>query len=66
MPILRILLLLSALAIIVSAGVYLVSNNRRYLNIAWQIARFVLFALLTFALLYILERYALVGWRILI
>ena len=44
---------------------YLFTHNRRYLNLAWQIARFVVFALLTFAVLFILERYVLIGWRIL-
>lgn len=66
MLIFRLLFLLAALAIVASAGMYLFTNNRSYLRLAWQIARFVLFALLTFTLLYILERYALVGWRILI
>lgn len=65
MLILRILFLLAALAIVVSAGMYLFTNERSYLRLAWQLARFALFALLTFALLYILERYALVGWRFL-
>ncbi len=41
---------------------YLLSKDRRYLNLAWQIVRFVVYAVLTFALLYVLERYVLVGW----
>ena len=57
---------MSALAIALLGGMYLFSKNRRYLNLAWQIARFVLFALLIFAVLFILERYVLIGWRILL
>lgn len=66
MLILRLLFVLSALAIVLSGGLYLFTNNRRYLDYAWQIARFVLFAILVFALLFILERYVLIGWRILV
>jgi len=64
MLILRLLFILSALAIVLSGGLYLFTNNRRYLMLAGKIARFVLFALLIFALLFILERYVLIGWRI--
>lgn len=66
MLILRLLLLFSALAIILSGGMYVFTRNRRYLKLSWQIVRFVAFALLVFAALYLLERYVLVGWRILI
>jgi len=66
MLILRLLLILAALAIVLLGGMYLLTNNRRYLNLAWQIARFVVFALLIFAVLFILERYVLIAWRILI
>lgn len=66
MLILRLLFVLSALAIVLSGGMFLFTHNRRYLNLAWQIARFVVFALLIFAVLFILERYALIGWRILV
>jgi len=66
MLILRLLFILAALAIVLSGGLYLFTNNRRYLNLAWQIARFVFFAILIFALLFILERYVLIGWRSLV
>lgn len=59
-------MILSALAIVLSGGMYIFTNNRRYLNLAWQIARFVLFAFMIFAVLFILERYVLIGWRILV
>jgi hypothetical protein len=63
---LRLLLLLSALSIILSGGMYVFTRNRRYLNLAWQIVRFAVFALLVFAALFVLERYVLIGWRILL
>ncbi|HUX90937.1 MAG TPA: hypothetical protein VMV48_09645 [Gallionellaceae bacterium] len=66
MLILRLLFILSALAIVLLGGMYLFTQNRRYLNLAWQIARFVVFALLTFTVLFILERYVRIGWRILV
>lgn len=66
MLLLRLLFMFSALAIVLSAGMYFFTNNRRYLSFAWKIARFVLFAFLIFMLLYILERYVLTGWRILL
>jgi len=46
----------AALAIAMSGGMYLFTNNRRYLNLAWQVARFALFSLPIFALLFKLKR----------
>ncbi len=66
MLVLRLLLILTALSIILTGGMYLFTRNRRYLNLAWKIVRFTVFALLIFAALYVLERYVLVGWRILL
>lgn len=63
MLILRLLFILSALAIVLSGGLYLLTGNQRYLRLAGKIASFVLFALLILALLFILERYVLIGWR---
>lgn len=63
MLVLRLLFILSALAIVLFGSLYLLTNNRRYLNLAGQIARFVMSALLIFAVLFILERYVLIGWR---
>lgn len=65
MLILRLLLILSALSLVILGGMYIFTRNRRYLILAWQIARFVIFAVLIFVVLYILERYVLIGWRIL-
>ena len=65
MLVLRLLLVLSALAIVISGGMFLFTNNQRYLKLAWQIARFVLFALVIFVVLFVLERYVFIGWGIL-
>ena len=66
MLILRLLFILAALAITLLGGMYLLTKNRRYLRLAWQVARFIFIALLIFVLLFILERYVLIGWRILL
>lgn len=66
MLILRLLLILAALSIVLSGGMYVFTRNRRYLNLAWEIVRFVVFATLIFAALYVLERYVLIGWKILL
>jgi hypothetical protein len=66
MLLLRLLILLVAILLVVNGGMYVFTRDAKYLNIAWQIVRFMLLALLVFALLYILERYVLVGWRVLI
>jgi len=60
----RLLLILAALFILFSGGAYFVTRNRRYLNLAWQIVRFMMFMLLVFVVLILLERYALIGWGI--
>jgi len=54
--ILRLLLMLTALTVVVSGGLYVSTGNRRYLRFAWQVLRLVVFLLLVFALLYLLER----------
>ena len=64
MLILRLILVLAALSIVLCGGMYVFTRNRRYLNLAWQIVRFVIFMLLIFVVLFLLERYVLVGWRI--
>ena len=66
MLVLRLLFILSALAIALSVAVFLYTKNRGYLDLAWQIARFLLFVYIMFAALYILERYLLTGWRFLL
>ena len=62
MLILRLLMVLVALLLILSGAMYLFTRNRRYLEFAWQTVRFTVLLLLVFGLLFLLERYALVGW----
>lgn len=63
---LRLLLVLSALLIVLSGGLYLFTRKQRYLRFSWQVVRVVVFMLLLFAVLYLLERYVLVGWKVLL
>ena len=62
MLILRLVIMLVALLLVVSGGMYILTRNRRYLEFASQTARFTVLLLLLFALLFVLERYVLVGW----
>lgn len=62
MILLRLVMILAALVIVLSAGLYLFTRDARYLAFAWQVGRFVLFMLLLFGVLFVLERYVLTGW----
>lgn len=66
MLIVRLLLILTVISIIIAGGMYLFTRNRRYINLAWKIVRFAVFTLLVIAALYVLERFVLVGWRVLL
>lgn len=66
MLILRLLTVLLALLLVLSGGMYIFTRNRRYLEFAWQSLRFAVLLLLVFALLFVLERYVLAGWRVLL
>lgn len=60
----RLVLLLSALLLAVSGLAYLFTRDPRYLIFINRIVRFLLFLLLVFAVLYVLERFGLVAWRV--
>ena len=66
MLILRLFLVLVTLLLVLSGGMYIFTRNRRYLKFAWQILRFAAVLLLLFAVLFVLERYVLTGWRVLL
>lgn len=66
MLILRLFIVLVALLLVISGGMYIFTRNRRYLIFAWQTLRFAVLLLLVLALLFILERYVLAGWKILL
>lgn len=57
---------LSALLIVASFAAYIVTRDVRYLQFAWQVARFIFFVILVFSALFLLERYGLVAWRVLL
>jgi type II secretory pathway component PulL len=64
--ILRLFFIVVALLVILSGGMYVFTRDRRYLKFAWQVLRFAVVLLLLFAVLFVLERYVLTGWRILL
>ncbi len=66
MLILRLSLILLALLLILSGGMYLFTRNRRYLKFARQTVRFAALLVGVFVLLFVLERYVLVAWRVLL
>ena len=66
MPVLRLLLILSVLAMVACYLVFLLTKDVRFLKYAWRTVNFLITALIVLAVLYLLERYALVGWRILV
>jgi len=66
MLILRLFLILATLLLILNVGMYLFTRKQSFLNFAWQIVRFCALLVLVFGLLYVLERYVLVGWRVLL
>ena len=66
MIILRLFLVLVTLLLVLSGGMYIFTRDRRYLRLAWQIVRFSVFLLLVLALLFVLERYVLMGWRVIL
>ena len=62
----RLAVIIAALLIVVSFGAYIFTREQRYLRFAWQVVRFIVFALLVFGALYLLERFGLVAWRVLL
>jgi len=60
---LRLLLILAALTIVLSGGMYVFTRDPRYQRFAWQVIRLVVYAFLVLAVLFVLERYVLVGVR---
>lgn len=64
MLLIRLFLVLVVLLLVLSGGMYIFTRDPRYLRFAWQTLRFTALLLLVFALLFVLERYVLVGWRV--
>lgn len=66
MLILRLFLILVALLLVLSGGMYVFTRNHRYLEFTWQVLRFAAILLMVMLLLFVLERYVLTGWRTLL
>ena len=62
MLILRLYIVLVTLLLVLCGGMYMFTRNRRYLEFAMQTVRFTVLLLAVLALLFLLERYVLVGW----
>ncbi len=62
----RLALLLAALLIGVAAALYAVTGDPRYPRFVWQVVRFMAYTLLVFGALYVMERFGLAAWRILL
>jgi energy-converting hydrogenase Eha subunit A len=65
-PVFRLLLILSALSIVTAGVLYLFTRDSRFLRFAWQVVYFLITTLLALGAMFLLERFALVGWRILL
>jgi hypothetical protein len=66
MLILRFALVVVALMVVLSGGMYVFTRDVRYYRFAWQVIRFSVLLLVVFGLLFLLERYVLVAWRVLL
>jgi len=62
----RLALLFSILLIASSAVLFLITRDPRYLRFVWQVVRFMAYVLLVFGALYLLERYGLGAWQVLV
>jgi len=66
MLVLRLLLVLTALIIVLSGGMFLLTRKHTYIRFAWNVVRFDLILMLVFGVLFLLERYVLIGWKVLL
>jgi hypothetical protein len=64
--IVRLFLVLVTLSLVISGGMYLFTRNPRYLQFAKRTLSFSVLFLAVLGVLYLLERYVLVGWRVLL
>lgn len=66
MLILRLFFFLVVLLLVLGMGMYVFTRDRRYLEFVRKTLRFSLLVLAVFVLLYVLEHFVLVGWRVLV
>ncbi len=64
MLIMRLILIIATLLLVISGGMYIFTRNQRYLKFAWQVVRFMVMLLLVFGLLFVLERFVLVPFKV--
>ena len=62
----RLLIILFVLVLVLCVTMYLVTHDRRYLNFARQAVRFGVLLAGVFVVLFVLERYVLIGWHVLL
>lgn len=60
----RLALLLAILFIASASVLYLFTRDPRYPRLIWQVVRFMAYVLLVFGVLYLLESYGLVAWKV--
>lgn len=60
----RLALLISLLLIAASIIMYLITRDVRYSRFARQVLRFIVYLLLIFAALYLIERFGLAAWLV--
>jgi hypothetical protein len=61
MLILRLSLILLALLMMLSGGMYFFTRNWDYLYFAWKVLRFTVLLIMVFSILFVLERYVLIA-----
>ena len=66
MLILRLFLFLVVLLLALGGVMYVFTRDRRYLDFVRKTLRFTVLVLAVFVLLYVLEHFVLVGWRVLV
>lgn len=66
MLIIRLVGVLIVLFLLLSAVMYIFTRERRYWDFAWAVVRFSALFLSVFAAIYVLERYILTGWKVLL
>jgi hypothetical protein len=66
MLILRLFLFLVVLLLALGGVMYVFTRDRRYLDFVRKTLRFTVLILAVFVLLYVLEHFVLVGWRVLV
>jgi hypothetical protein len=66
MILLRLLFILVVLTLIFCGGAYVLTRDARYLRLAQQVLRLTGYLVLLLGLLYVVERYVLSGWGMLV